>query len=65
MNKIITDQDFIKIDFSSQSFQKGVYEHCRFINCGFNQTDLSGCLFTDCEFIDCDMSMVNLNQTGL
>lgn len=43
---------------------KGTYENCRFINCIFTGTDLSGYVFIDCQFEVCDLSLTKLKGTA-
>jgi len=65
MNEIITDEIFKKIDFTQKPLPKGTYENCEFVNCRFNNHNLSGYRFEDCKFIDCDMSLVVFDQSSL
>lgn len=56
----IADQTFDRKDFSKESFQKGDYEFCVFLNCNFSNVDLSKARFVECEFQGCNLSSVKL-----
>lgn len=52
-------------DFSGERpFDGEVYE-CRFENCDFTESDLSGVAFVDCVFDGANLSMAKLNNTRL
>jgi fluoroquinolone resistance protein len=40
------------------------YENCVFLNCDFQEADLSGMRFIDCVFTDCNLSMCKMIETG-
>jgi ABC-type lipoprotein export system ATPase subunit len=41
----------VMIDFIHSQLAKSEYENCRFGDCNFSDTDISGYIFCDCEFI--------------
>lgn len=52
----IENEEFHGIDFRKEKLHPGDYELCIFINCNFNDTDLTGTGFAECEFVNCDLS---------
>ena len=56
---------FEKIDFRENELLVGCYEECQFLNCNFNNVDLSGLTFVSCTFDGCDASLVKLKNTSL
>jgi uncharacterized protein YjbI with pentapeptide repeats len=65
MNKMIIEgKNFEREDFSEKVLPKGEYEHCKFINCNFSNSDLTGIIFSECEFKGCNMSMAKLVNTA-
>ena len=56
---------FEKIDFRENELLVGSYEECQFLNCNFNNVDLSGLTFVSCTFDGCDASLVKLKNTSL
>jgi len=60
----IEDQEFDKHDFVNNPLQKGEYENCRFLNCDFSTTDLSGQVFVECEFNSCNLSMTPVSDAA-
>ncbi len=65
MDNYITDKVYENINFTQQKLLEGEYEKCRFVNCQFNNLDLSNYSFIDCEFVNCDLSMVVFDHTSL
>jgi len=61
----IAEQTFDREDFSIRALPKAEYENCKFINCNFANSDLSGVKFLDCEFNACNLSMASLTKTAL
>ena len=61
----IVNKTFEKIDSGKAPLLKAEYECCRFLNCSFSESDLSGFQFTECEFSGCNLSLVKLNNTSL
>lgn len=61
--EVFEDKLFEQVDYSTQSFPKGEYEACRFINCNFQDADFSLVRFVDCDFQDCNLSMLKLGET--
>jgi uncharacterized protein YjbI with pentapeptide repeats len=60
----ICDEKFDKEDFTLKELSVAEYDHCTFINCNFQTTNLSEMRFIECEFIDCNMSNANLIHTS-
>ncbi|RYG06806.1 MAG: pentapeptide repeat-containing protein, partial [Chitinophagaceae bacterium] len=56
----IAEQTFNKEDYTLTALPKAEYENCKFINCNFSSSDLSGVKFLDCEFISCNLSLASL-----
>ena len=63
--KIVSEQEFDKFDFSAAPLAKGEYEYCNFHNCDFSNADLSGVKFFECSFTACNLSMVNTTRAAL
>jgi fluoroquinolone resistance protein len=61
----VKDKLFEMTNFNENPLIKGEYEDCRFINCDFSGTSLSGSKFFDCIFIECNLSLTNLSGTAL
>lgn len=61
----ITDQTFSKLDCSLERLPKAEYDNCTFINCQFQEADLSHNIFSDCLFKSCNFSMAKLNHTAI
>lgn len=59
-----SDQEFNKIDYTTNPLPKGDYEQCQFVNCNLNAVDLNDFNFIQCEFIDCDLSLTQINGTS-
>ncbi len=57
-------QSFKQRDFKAEGLPKQEYEHCKFDDCHFSYTDLSGIKFIDCVFINCDLSLAKLDRTS-
>jgi len=49
-------------DFTEKGPVKGDYEDCRFVNCNFSGTDLSGVNFIESEFTNCNLSNVKVRR---
>ena len=62
--KSICDIQINGSDFRKETLDFAEYENCTFINCLFNEVDLSSFRFTDCHFELCDLSGVNLENTS-
>jgi fluoroquinolone resistance protein len=62
--KIIEDQSFKAIDYSTEGIEKGEYDHCTFSSCIFQKVDLSEIIFSECHFEACDLSMALLKGTA-
>lgn len=62
---LIEDIVFEKEDYTQLPLRKGEYEYCKFLNCNFSNTNLSGYKFLECEFNNCNLSMVKLGETLL
>lgn len=59
------DKTFDNIKYNQFPLPKGDYEYCRFINCDFSNSNISGITFIDCEFQTCNLSVVNLSASVL
>ncbi len=55
---------FEKADFTKEPLPTGEYEGCRFLNCNFENADLSAIKFIECEFIGCNLSLAKLVKTA-
>lgn len=65
MNRPYTeDKVFDRIPFTEKPLPLGDYDYCRFENCDFTRTDLSGIHFTECSFTGCNLSMVKLHKSS-
>lgn len=60
----IEEQKFEKADFTKEKLQMGEYELCTFINCNFENADLSDISFSECEFTGCNLSNARLSLTS-
>ncbi|MDT0552166.1 pentapeptide repeat-containing protein [Urechidicola vernalis] len=56
LSHLIDSENFKGIDFSKERLPIGEYDQCTFINCSFENSDISNCVFIDCEFKDCNLS---------
>ena len=56
----IDDQTFKAIS----KLEKAEYENCHFIQCSFNEENLSNYIFSDCTFEACDLSNVKIANTS-
>ena len=59
------DKTFDKIDFTQQPHSPGEYDNCIFINCNFENVDLSEFKFVESEFKFCNLSLVKFTDTAL
>jgi fluoroquinolone resistance protein len=59
------DKSFENWIHQEKPFIKAEYEGCRFVQCDFQQADLSESIFSDCEFEHCNLSLVKLRKTSL
>ncbi len=65
MNKpLFEDQVFENIDYTQKPLALGEYEHCRFVNCNFSETNFSHFRFAETQFEGCNLSMVKLGDTA-
>ena len=48
--------DYVKIDFTQGSIEKGEYDNCTFVNCNFQSAQVSSIQFIECQFTDCNFS---------
>ena len=60
----ISDQQFKKLNATTETLELAEYENCTFTDCLFTNTDFSGFLFSDCTFVGCDLSMANLANSS-
>lgn len=60
-NQIFFDETYNGVIFSEDSFFKGNYEACSFVQCDFSGMDLSMCKFIDTEFVECNLSNANIS----
>ncbi|MDD5765134.1 MAG: pentapeptide repeat-containing protein [Candidatus Marinimicrobia bacterium] len=56
---------FKEIDYTKNMLARDEYEKCAFVNCNFNNADLSSVIFRDCEFDNCDFSLAKMKGTEL
>ena len=61
----INDKAFKNKDFTTTPMEKGEYDSCRFVNCQFENSDLSTLNFIDCTFEDCNLTNAKLNGVSL
>jgi len=64
-NKLYENKLFERIDYTTNSLDKGEYENCRFLNCNFYNGDLSHITFRECLFDGCDFSLAILKNTAI
>lgn len=57
------DKEFANINFNETGADADGYEQCRFINCNFEEVNLSMIKFVDCVFKGCNLSLVKLGDT--
>ncbi|WP_036600884.1 pentapeptide repeat-containing protein [Olivibacter sitiensis] len=60
---VLLDKTFSKADLEQNPLVKGEYENCVFNNGQFAHGQLGGYKFIDCVFNDCDLSLAQLNRT--
>ena len=60
-NAFVNDKAFKNKDFTTKPLEKGEYDGCRFVNCHFENSDLSSISFIDCVFEDCNLTNAKLN----
>jgi len=65
MEDYFEGKEFAGEHYTETVLPKGTYENCRFLNCIFANTDLSGYIFIDCQFEVCDLSMIKCKGTAL
>lgn len=58
-----TDREFFNVDFT-ESFEKGEYDNCTFINCNLEGTVLSGSRLINCSFQECNLSNAKIEETS-
>lgn len=59
-----SEQTYSKLDCRLKPLPKAEYENCSFINCEFQEADLSRNIFSDCTFKSCNFSMAKLGHTA-
>ena len=52
-------------DYRERGLPEKEFEEVSFINCRFNELDLTNSIFVDCEFHDCDLSLTRLDDVTL
>jgi len=65
MNGFVNDKVFKNKDFTATPLEKAEYDNCRFVNCHFENSDLSTIGFIDCAFEDCNLTNAKLNGVSL
>jgi len=58
------DEQFEGKVFTVDALLNQEYECCTFINCQFEEANLSGVVFINCDFEGCDLSMSKLYDTA-
>ncbi len=61
---LLENKELKNIDFNNKIFFEEYYQ-CVFVNCNFEQQNLSGIIFEECEFIECNLSGIKLRNTTL
>lgn len=61
---IIESEVFENVDFTIKALTKGKYDCCKFINCTFNNSDISNINFVESVFENCDLSSVSVKTTA-
>ncbi len=64
-NAFVNDKAFRNKDFTTIPLEKAEYDGCRFVNCHFENNDLSSLNFIDCMFEDCNLTNAKLNGVML
>lgn len=59
------EENYKRIDFTSENFRNARYESCSFENCSFTQVNFIELTFEECDFINCDFTGAFLNETPL
>jgi len=62
---LIEDKVFTKEDFTITALPKGEYDNCTFVDCIFDNADISAITFTECVFERCNLSMAKVKHTAL
>lgn len=62
---IIEDQVFVKATASELQHQKATFENCRFVNCNFENGNLSDMIFVECSFEGCNLTLCDVKNTGV
>ena len=65
MSGFVNDKAFKNKDFTATPLEKAEYDSCRFVNCHFENSDLSTIGFIDCTFEDCNLTNAKLNGVSL
>ena len=65
MKELVYNKTYENKNFVDDPLAIADYEGCTFINCNFNQCNLSELNFIECDFNTCNLSMVNMYKTGL
>ena len=60
---VIIDKEFKGVDFREEPLF-GEYVDCRFVNCCFQEADLTGLGFDGCLFEGCDLTLVKVRDTA-
>lgn len=54
--------------FEKQDFSAGIdaseFDNCQFIDCNFQQADLSRIIFSDCSFSECNLSLADISGSS-
>lgn len=58
-----SEEVFESRNHDEKPFLAGTYDACIFRNCVFQKGDLSGFRFIDCRFENCDLSLATLHRT--
>ena len=63
-NSYIDAKIFTRKDFTLKRLAIGEYDQCTFINCNFENSDISNCVFIDCDFEGCNLSNTLTKHTS-
>jgi len=65
MSELFLDKTYTGVNFTTQKFLKGEYDHCSFIDCNFEELHLSNLSFLECTFKECNLTNVKWGGTTL
>lgn len=62
--QLIADTVYKKQDYTKNLLHKGEYDNCTFIDCQFENANLTGVVFSDCSFEGCNMGNAHIGGTA-